>query len=336
MVTPSLRQNDVATTTWTAVGEWLAGAWRDGAWDNRGVVNYRRHFVPLIVAWLILLPTACARVPVDTMPIGPSLAAIVTWNMNAGVGDLEGLITDLENGILTDGPASEFVVLLQEAVEEDAAHLRRLADARHWSMFLVPVRYDGRRTRSNAILSSRPLLVPRTIPLPQERQARTAAAASIDLGGQRIFIVSAHLENRAAGWKVLTSDTARRRQAEALIQALPADEPGILGGDLNTWLGPGEPALRALSRRFSDTPAVMRTPTFKGRLVLDHLFFDLPDEWRAVVRVVQETYGSDHHPVVAVISGASQSMPRRAVEPSPYNPSRISEVSAPIDSSLPR
>jgi endonuclease/exonuclease/phosphatase family metal-dependent hydrolase len=236
------------------------------------------------------------------MPARPSLAAIVTWNMNAGAGDLRTLISDLESGFLSGGPASELVVLLQEAVEEDAAQLPPLSITRSWSTFFVPVRYDGRRTRSNAILSSRPLILPHAIPLPQERQTRTAAVASIDLRNQRIFVVSAHLENRGAGWKVLFSDTARRRQAEALIQALPAGEPGIVGGDFNTWQGPNEPALRLFARRFSDPPVLVRTPTFRGRLVLDHLFFDLPEGWRAAARVVPKTYGSDHHPVVAVVS----------------------------------
>jgi endonuclease/exonuclease/phosphatase family metal-dependent hydrolase len=268
------------------------------------MVNLRRPFKQLILAGLVLLLTSCTRSTLETTPSSPGLAAIVTWNMNAGVGNLQRLLADLDGGRLTDGPMGEAVVLLQEAVAEDAVRLQRAADARGWSMFLVPVRYDGHRTRSNAILSSRPLLQPRVIPLPQERQARSAVAAFIELGSQRMFVVSAHLENRAGGWKVLFSDAARGRQADTLIRELPADEPGIVGGDLNTWLGPHEPAWLSLARRFPDTPAT-RTPTFGGRLVLDHLFFDLPDGWRAATRVVPDTYGSDHHPVVAVISAHS-------------------------------
>ena len=120
-----------------------------------------------------------------------------------------------------------------------------------------------------------------------------------------MFVVSAHLENRLGGLKGLFSDAARERQAEALIDALPAAEHGIVGGDLNTWMGPQEPVLRVLARRFLDSPGVMRAPTFRGRLVLDHLFFDLPEGWRAFTRVMPQTYGSDHHPVVGVISAGS-------------------------------
>jgi endonuclease/exonuclease/phosphatase family metal-dependent hydrolase len=235
------------------------------------------------------------------MPESPGLAAIATWNMHAGAGDLGSLLSDLDAEQLT-GQTAETVLLLQEAIEEDTAELQRLADERQWSMFFVPVGYDGKHTRGNAILSSRPLILPRVIPLPRERQARAAAAASIDLQSYRMFVVSAHLENRLGGLKGLFSDAARERQAEALIDALPAAEHGIVGGDLNTWMGTHEPALQVLARRFLDSPGVMRAPTFRGRLVLDHLFFDLPDGWRAFTRVMPQTYGSDHHPVIGVIS----------------------------------
>jgi len=166
----------------------------------------------------------------------------------------------------------------------------------------VPVREDGGQARGNAILSSLPILHPRTIPLPRERQPRAAAAASVDVAGRRLFVVSTHLENRAGWWTLgLFSDAARRRQVDVLLQVLPPGGPAILGGDFNTWLGPKEPAWQALVLRFGETPGVARTPTFGNRLILDHLFFDLPDDWRVASRVVPDAYGSDHHPVVAMV-----------------------------------
>jgi len=256
---------------------------------------------PLLIA--ALLSSACARGPLQTLPTGPALLTVVAWNMDAGRGDLPSLLADLETGWPTRGAGAGCVVLLQEAVKEDLPRLRQLADARGWSLLFVPVLDDGRRTRGNAILSSWPIQHPRAIPLPRERQPRIAAAAAIDVAGQRLFLVSAHLENRVSWWKGgLPSDAARRRQAEALVQALPAQEPGIVGGDFNTWLGPNEPAWRVLAHRFDDTPAPSRTPTFRDRLVLDHLFFDLPAGWSAVTSVVRDTYDSDHHPVVAVVT----------------------------------
>jgi len=225
--------------------------------------------------------------------------------MDAGRGDLPALLADVTEGRLAGSVAPrDVVLLLQEAVKDDLPRPEAIADARAWSIFFVPVRHDGEQTRGNAILSSRPIQKARAIPLPRERQPRIAAAATIAVGGRELFVVSTHLENRVAWWKAaLGSGAARGRQADALLRALPPDAPGIVGGDFNTWLGPGEPAWRLLDRRFADTPKA-RTPTFAARLILDHLVVDLPEGWRTSTRVLDETYDSDHHPVVALVFAA--------------------------------
>jgi endonuclease/exonuclease/phosphatase family metal-dependent hydrolase len=184
------------------------------------------------------------------------------------------------------------------------ADLETLAREKQLFLFHVPVFTGDGPARGTAILSTRPLEETRAIDLPEERQHRVTAAASITIDGQRLFLVSAHLENRLA---VLRGgpfgDRARGRQAEALIAALPAGAHGIVGGDMNTMLGPGEPALRTLLERFADTPRDRPDATFRDRLALDHLFFDLPERWRATRRVVAGRYGSDHHPVIAIVTG---------------------------------
>lgn len=193
-------------------------------------------------------------------------------------------------------------MLLQEAGSPDVLTQRepvRRASGKDLSAFFSAVRVDG---RGNAILSTRPLAGARVIPLPRQRQPRSAVAATIEVGGHRLFVASTHLENRVSWWKGgFLSDTGRGRQAEALLRELPAAQPGILGGDMNTWLGEREPAWRAFAHRFDDTPMVRMRPTFRDRLMLDHLFFDLPPGWRASRRVLEDPYGSDHHPVVGVI-----------------------------------
>ncbi len=230
------------------------------------------------------------------------MLAVATWNLDAGRGDLARFVADLESGQLTPGPAHDVVLLLQEFVQGRSAQVDKLTAARGWAFAFEPVRADGGRTTGNAIVSSRPLANARAIPLPRERQPRAAVTGTIDLAGERMFVVSAHLENRAGSWRALFSDLARRRQAEALIEALPEDGFGVLGGDFNAWLGRQEPAWKVLLERFDDTPGVMRTATFRDRLVLDHLLFDLPPGWQAVTSVARDQYGSDHHPVVAAIS----------------------------------
>jgi endonuclease/exonuclease/phosphatase family metal-dependent hydrolase len=209
--------------------------------------------------------------------------------MNAARGDLERLID-------AHAPVP-YVLLLQEA---DEGPLRRLAAARSLMIVFAPVRVDAPGSRGNAIVSSLPLREGRRIALPTERQPRIAVAAEIEVGGVGLFVASAHLENRVSWWRGgLLSENARGRQAEALLRELPHDRPGILGGDMNTWLGMHEPAWKAFFRRFAATPEQRPVrATFRDRLALDHLFYDLPAGWTASTSVAGSTFGSDHRPVI--------------------------------------
>jgi len=221
--------------------------------------------------------------------------------MHAGKGDLVRFVDDLASGRLTGVAPSDYVLMLQEDVERDNEPLGAVAATRHLFAFFLPLRREHGAVSGNALLSTQPFEQARIIRLPRQRQTRASAAANITVAGERLFIATVHLENRLPWWKVLFSDTARGRQARALLQELPATEHGVLGGDLNTWFGPLEPAWREMLRRFPDTAFDRLQPTFANRLVLDHLLFDLPDGWTVSRRVVQERYGSDHHPVEAVV-----------------------------------
>jgi endonuclease/exonuclease/phosphatase family metal-dependent hydrolase len=220
--------------------------------------------------------------------------------MNAGRGDLPRLIDDLASGRLTGAPPGDYLLLLQEAVTGVGIDANAVANARGLHALVVPVYEIDGRLRGNVILSTQPLRHTRALPLPRERQPRMGAVATVTVAGTELFVVSTHFENRVS-WRRggFFSDAARGRQAQALIGALP-DGPGIVGGDINTWLGPRERAWRLLARRFTDTPE-LRTPTLRDRLILDHLFFDLPDGWSVSTRVLEQRYGSDHHPVLGVI-----------------------------------
>jgi endonuclease/exonuclease/phosphatase family metal-dependent hydrolase len=257
---------------------------------------------------LMLAGCAAKTAPPD-VSAAPVLLAAVTWNLHERSGDLTRLLDDLEAGRLTGIAVRDYVVLLQEAVVGGVRRqpdVETIARGRNLHVFHVPVFSGDDPARGTAILSTLPLDETRAIDLPQERQHRVSAAATNTVAGQRLFVVSVHLENRLA---VLRGgpfgDRARGRQAEALISELPPVAPGIVGGDMNTMLGPGEPAWRVLAKRFDDTPADRSRPTFRDRLVLDHLFFDLPDGWTVTRRVVPERYGSDHHPVIGLVTGTA-------------------------------
>jgi len=222
--------------------------------------------------------------------------------MHAGRGDLPRLLDDLQSGRATGVPVRDYALLLQEAIERGEHDVVAIGKARNLSTFFSEVRRSSRAVSGNAIVSTQPLLMPSVIDLPRQRQRRGAVAATIELSGARVLVINAHFENRASLLRALFSDTARGRQADALLGALPSAGTIVLGGDFNTWLGPTEPAWRKLAARFPDTPGGPFEPTFRGRLILDHLFFDVPDQWQIVRLVAKETYGSDHSPVIGIIS----------------------------------
>lgn len=270
-------------------------------------------------------------------PVRPTDVVIVSWNVRVGGGDLVGLIAALRAGAFTRGePVRHFVLLVQEAfrsgddvpdrlpegVEVPARIAPRplrgervdvLAAARAAGLhvFYVPSMRNGgdprlpAEDRGNAILSTLPLSDPAAIELPYGRQRRVAAAAAItgvDEAGRawRVRVVSAHLDATAgprALW--LFSSGLRERQAAHLRAALDGDLPTVLGVDLNTWAGgTREPAVRVLRQAFPDSDVTVGA-TFRFGWVLDYVFTRLPDEWGARVVVLDDRFGSDHHPVVA-------------------------------------
>jgi endonuclease/exonuclease/phosphatase family metal-dependent hydrolase len=257
---------------------------------------------------MALLVSACAsrdgRPATLAAPTAAPALAVITWNMHAGRGDLPRLLDDLASGRLTGGTPAQAIVLLQEAIEGGEHDVAALARERGLHAFYNPVRQTGRGVSGNAIMSTRPLLDPRVIELPRVRQARDAIAVHVESLGTRLVVVNAHLENRV-GWLRggLFSDGGRARQVDALLQAIPSDGPAIVGGDLNTWLGPSEKAWKALATRFPDTREPME-PTFRGRLTLDHVFVEAPPGWIVAEQVLADAYGSDHTPVVATVSAA--------------------------------
>jgi endonuclease/exonuclease/phosphatase family metal-dependent hydrolase len=256
----------------------------------------------IIAVMTLACVAACAVPPRALIPSAPVLLAVVTWNMHAGRGDLPRLLDDVRSGRAAGVSVRDFVLLVQEAIESGEHDVVALGKARNLSTFFSEVRRTSRGVSGNAIVSTRPLVMPSSIELPRQRQRRAALATTIEIGGQRVLVVNAHFENRTTLLRTLFSDTARGRQADALLNALPSAGPVVLGGDFNTWLGPREPAWQKLAARFPDTPGGPFEPTFRDRLVLDHLFFDVPDQWQVVRVVAKDAYGSDHRPVIGLIS----------------------------------
>jgi endonuclease/exonuclease/phosphatase family metal-dependent hydrolase len=285
------------------------GSRRESADSQRGSARIRAQvafpaaalaWVPVVAALAISGCAARASVALPAPPGQPAFA-VITWNVHAGVGNLPRLVDDLTHGRITGTPIRRYAILLQETIAGNQYDVVSFARQRQLFAYFAPVRESDRGTSGNAIVTTEQPLAARTIVLPRIRRMRKAVVATFEIEGESMFIVNAHLENRLS-WLVggLFADKARGRQTRALLDVLPPGR-GVVGGDLNTILGPDEPTLRMLNERFRDTPMTPRVPTFHDRLVLDHLFFDLPEGWVATRQVIADRYNSDHHPVLGLV-----------------------------------
>jgi endonuclease/exonuclease/phosphatase family metal-dependent hydrolase len=265
----------------------------------------------------------------------PDRLVIVSWNVHVGGGKIRALVEDLRKGRLTGGaPIQSFVLLLQEVYRSgkdvprslppgarfagavraggpERVDITATARALGLSLFYVPSMRNGAPTatdedRGSAILSTLPLDDYTAIELPLEHQRRIVVAASLrnDGGGRTLplRVVSAHLTNAVGHHLWIASEPARLRQARALAAALDAHAPTILGGDINTWFGYQDAAYKELARLFPNSRPADRRPTF-GIMRLDHVFYRLPDGWRATVHRGESRYGSDHFPLIAELTG---------------------------------
>ena len=177
--------------------------------------------------------------------------------------------------------------------------------------------------RGNAIVANVPLHSLRAIELPFERQRRVAVAATVAAGDVRVALCSVHLDNRAP-WKRMwrSLGSSRRRQMAGLLTAFPQPEADdtpdvtrayVLGGDFNTWFrGRSEGCYRVARRSFPQPRRPDPAPTqhweLGGRLrTADHLLFRLPAGWRGEYRRLNDTFGSDHYPLVGTLEVRSGS-----------------------------
>jgi endonuclease/exonuclease/phosphatase family metal-dependent hydrolase len=257
--------------------------------------------------------------------------AVISWNIHGDAGDVRALVERIRDGSLLGAPASQFVLLLQEVVRRGdevpprpadgsgmarplpraktrRPDLREAARELKLDFAYVPSMRNGadREDRGNAILSTVPLASVDAFELPFGRQRRVVIAATTRgaaLGGGGVRYVSVHLDT---GLRFAAGGPARWRddQATALVESLGEDPVAtVVGGDLNTWWGGDEPAVRTLRQAYPE--AADREPfaaTWRGPLGarnrLDYLFAGGLGQ-RIEVNQIRDRFGSDHTPLYA-------------------------------------
>ena len=258
-------------------------------------------------------------------PVAIEDITFVSWNVHVGNADVAAFVKDLRAGLLTaHRPVEHFVLMLQEAVRgagvphlrEDASGAARIpakrgaagdifkvSDDLRLSLIYVPSMRNGRiatdpaADRGNAILSTLPLSEPIAVELPGERQRRVAIFAKAGTTSVGVLHLDA-LGAPARLW-VFWTPWMRARQVQSVSSILPQG-PLVLGADLNTWHGIDERAVRILDAMPGATPA-MPVRHGMGLRVLDYLFFRAGADRRARYQQLNQTYGSDHRPLIGWI-----------------------------------
>ncbi|HUF75924.1 MAG TPA: endonuclease/exonuclease/phosphatase family protein [Longimicrobiales bacterium] len=161
-----------------------------------------------------------------------------------------------------------------------------------------------REDRGNAILSSLPLTGHAAIDLPFEAYRRVATVAEARLQGRApLRVVSAHLDVSGLPFRAVTSGgQTRARQAAGLAEGIellaelrPPVSGTVVGADMNTWSA-DEAAVRVMRVALPESPPHDRLAT-RGAFPADHIFFrsGLGGPLASGYRVVERTFGSDHH-----------------------------------------
>lgn len=282
-------------------------------------------------------PPQMIAAPPSTTSAAPTLASlvVVTWNVHLGEGRVADLVADLGRGRWTDGQAvTNFVLLVQEAVrrghtvppfasdaraafaildrDQSGPDVTAQAAALHLALAYVPSMRNGadlREDRGSAIFSTVPLTALTAVELPLERQRRVAVGAAIDVTvGTEVLplrLMTAHLEPLSAPSSLWFFRNPRRRQVTALLEALarPAPAAGrdagaVLGGDFNTIQGGDDEEAYARARAWGLSVSEEDTRATHAMGRLDYLFARLLPGWSGHTLRLDETYGSDHHPVL--------------------------------------
>jgi endonuclease/exonuclease/phosphatase family metal-dependent hydrolase len=295
---------------------WVGPSATDGTDDRRRLSAWCESVGPAVI-----IEAASAGSVVDVSQSG---LILVTWNIHEGGGDLERLVEYLRRHRTDSDTSPAVVILLQEVARADervpdelpstvrapgrirperapSFDIAAVANNLDMSLAYVPSMRNGRgvesgrrEDRGSAILSTLPLTDIIGIELPWVSQRRVAVMAKVVARRSGVpwslRVISVHLDNRPS----------RSIQAAALARfakTLPqGDGPLVIGGDLNTWFGPAEPAVRELDAVVPRITACGNRTTFRLGLRLDHLFSTLAPDTLRRCEIVHDFFGSDHRP----------------------------------------
>lgn len=166
----------------------------------------------------------------------------------------------------------------------------------HYQCALGPARLTRAHHFGNALLTRHPLLEVHRLDLSMaRREARSALAATIDVGGLTVHVLVAHLGLRVA---------ERRFQVAQILDYLGTVRYTrlVVLGDFNDWL-PGRSVARVLDARLGPLPRPRSFPARYPVVALDRVWVHPRHAFRHIATHASPAArrASDHLPVVADI-----------------------------------
>jgi endonuclease/exonuclease/phosphatase family metal-dependent hydrolase len=161
----------------------------------------------------------------------------------------------------------------------------------------------------NALLSRYPILRHQRHLLPNadrgEQRGVIEAEFEAAPSGQRLRFFATHLDHRNDNRERLASAKELNRLA-----ATHSDVPTLLAGDLNDT--PESEVLKELSTDWTqaNSEALATVPVDKPTKQIDFILFRTKDRWKVIeVKVLDESVGSDHRAILAVLELAPNEFP---------------------------
>ena len=234
------------------------------------------------------------------MSAAVSTVRVATYNVHACVGGdgrhdparIAAVISELNADVVA---LQEFSYPVDIAIETRTPVV--LTELDDYECALGPTRPSGEtHWFGNVLLTRHPIRhVHRVVLSVEWREPRGALAATIDVRGQELHVLAAHLGLRLS---------ERRFQVKQIVDYLESVKGTfiVVLGDFNDWL-PGRSVVHVLDERLGKTPRRRSFPVSRPLLSLDRVWVHPRAALRSVSihRSATARIASDHFPVVADI-----------------------------------
>jgi endonuclease/exonuclease/phosphatase family metal-dependent hydrolase len=229
----------------------------------------------------------------------PTVFRAATYNVHAHVGRdgrrdparVSRVIDELDADVVA---LQEFTYPLDVALETRTPVVLTLD---RYECVLGPARQTVSHCFGNAILARHPFVEVHRIDLSMtRREPRAALAATIDVGGELVHVLAAHLGLRVP---------ERRRQVQQILTYLDSvtHTKLVVLGDFNDWV-PGRTVADVLDQRLGRLPRPRSFPARRPLLTLDRIWVQPQGALRRMFahKTPMARIASDHLPVVAEIT----------------------------------